>query len=121
MGRVDRQKGEFNLNEKKFEIKITYHAVARFKKRTRQFDASNEEIEKQIKNLTQNARIISRRPGNAWEVENRGYFFVVQFQGNYAYVITFLGDEIYRKWAKKNQRKTRYPGGRSKCWAALIS
>lgn len=103
------------------EIKVTRHAIGRFKKRTRQFDALDEEIEKQVKELIKRARKISRRPGDAWEVESKGYFFVAQFQGNRVYVITFLGDELYRKWAKKDRKNACYTGGKRKCWAALIS
>ena len=101
------------------EILVTPHALEKFKSRTRRWDEDDARLEREIISLVKTSQVVVRRPGGAWEVQSRGYSFVVMFENENIVVITFLGDEVYRKWAKKVQQKERY-GRRAACWANLI-
>lgn len=101
-------------------ILVTFHALEKFKARTRRWDEDDDVIHQEIVSLVRTSSVVAKRPGGAWEVKSNGYSFVVTFEKTNVVVITFLGDELYRKWAKKIQSRERY-GRRAACWANLIS
>lgn len=102
------------------EILVTSHALEKFKTRTRRWDEDDDILREEIACLVRMSSVVAKRPGNAWEIKAKGHSFVVVFEKGTIVVITFLGDRIYRRWAKRIQSRERY-GRRATCWANLIS
>ena len=92
------------------DIVVSRHAIKRYRKRTFSFDQSDKEVEALLANVVQKGQILSRRPGDVWELKYRDSYVVVDIDidSNTVTVITFLGDQVYRCWAKKKEIMPRY-------------
>ena len=73
------------------------------------FDQSDQEVEALLANVVQKADLM-RRPGDVWELKYRDSYVVVDIDidSDKVTVITFLGDQVYRRWAKKKEIMPRY-------------
>lgn len=92
------------------DVVVSRHAIKRYRKRTFDFDQSDKEIEAMLARVVRKGEILSRRPGDVWELRYRDIYVVADIddESNKATVITCLGDRIYRGWAKKKEIMPRY-------------
>jgi hypothetical protein len=94
------------MKQAKTKIKITKHAICRYRERMFDFTSTNEKIKSILKVIATEGKRIVYRPvgyGECIEVKHRGIAVVLINQKNESVVITCLGDERYRKWAKHQE------------------
>ena len=92
------------------DVVVSQHAIKRYRKRTFDFNQSDEEVEAMLARVVQKGEILSRRPGDVWELKYRDIYVVADIdnESNKVTVITCLGDRLYRSWAKKKEIMPRY-------------
>lgn len=91
------------------EYVTTKHAVERFMEwqRTRQEQTTRETAEKKLIEIAKKGKYIGDRPNETIEVEYEKMFAIISKGGKRVVVITFNGDEIWRRWFKKQKYKPR--------------
>ncbi len=84
------------------EIKVSNHAVERFRQRCfKCYDWPEEKIRKRLETIAQKGKVIKRCPGNAYEVMFENMVIRTAFSVNKLVVITCLGPRAYQNWHRK--------------------
>ncbi len=97
------------------QIIVKRHAIDQY--RNKNFDKpglTDEEIRDVLRNIALKGNRDRRRPAfnkRTYAVKYRGQAVVTVFYPNKAVVITFLGDETYQKWFKKQEIDQRRLAG----------
>ena len=96
------------------QVKITSHCLERFEERNFGKKLDPEYLVECIAK----GRLIKTRPGNAYETEvvidrDKHYFVLVKQKEEYL-AVTYLGDELYRKWFFRTGVKAKYKNVRKK-------
>ena len=76
------------------DVVVSRHAIKRYRKRTFDFSQSDKEVEAMLARVVRKGEILSRRPGDVWELRYRDIYVVADIddESNKATVITCLGD-----------------------------
>lgn len=85
------------------EIKVTKHAIKRYRERLFDYSSSDDTIIDIMKGIARNGTIVRSRLHNSdscWEIVHKGVYIVAVKGPNSQIVITCLGDASYRKWLK---------------------
>lgn len=93
----------FERSDQDMRIKVTKHAIERYRERLCDYSSSNEQIIKVLSEIACKGRGIATRPsayGQCMEIKCKGISIVLALNGDNAAILTCLGDNAYRKWVK---------------------
>lgn len=88
------------------DIHVSKHAVKRYRQRLFDYRSTDEEIKKLLKEIAQKGKRLFTRPstrGTCVEVKFKGLSVVLFTDVSTSVITTFLGDDSYRKWVKKQE------------------
>ncbi len=88
------------------DIVITKHAIIRYRERLFDFNSSEQEVIKFLKDVAIKGKLVCIKPNdydNCTEVRYQGISVVLIRECGRVFVITCLGDLRYRKWIKKQK------------------
>lgn len=84
-------------------IKVTKHAIKRYRERLFNYSSSNEEIIHTLARIAKLGKIVCFKPNdleNCIEIKYNGISVVAVKQEQDLIIITCLGEDKYRKWIK---------------------
>jgi hypothetical protein len=84
-------------------IKVTKHAIRRYRERLFDFSSSNEQVAKILQNISTMGKMIQPKPNfaeNCFEIKYKGISIVIIEELDTRVIITCLGEDSYRKWIK---------------------
>lgn len=84
-------------------IKVTKHAIKRYRERLFDYSSSDREIISKLKLIAKRGRLIALKPNdmdNCIEIKYEGISIVAVQQQHELVIITCLGQDNYRKWIK---------------------
>ncbi len=84
------------------EIKVSDHAVERFKQRCfKCYNWPEEKIRQRLETIARKGKVIKKCPGNAFEVMFENMIIRTAVNNDKVVVITCLGSKSYRNWYRK--------------------
>lgn len=87
-------------------IIISNHAIEQYKKRMFDFDKGDKEVSSILREIARKGEVICLRPTvtkkTVYELKYHDLSIVAEVHKGKVTVITFLGDSLYRRWAKKD-------------------
>lgn len=93
-------------------VVVTNHAVRQYRRRVLCWERTKLPTQKIIEKLSLVVRAgkrVSRLPGeNVWQYVYQGVYLAVAHKGPTKIVMTCLGDETYRAWYRKKNRRRAF-------------
>lgn len=90
-------------------IKVTKHAIRRYRERVFDYSASDFEIVKMLAEIASKGTVVCSKPNsldNCVELKYKGISIVAVKDRGFLVVITCLGESSYRKWVKSQGMPT---------------
>ena len=90
------------------DVKVTRHAIQRYIERSGRRVKSETEVVGMLRAAANRGRIISKRAGDAWEMEYQGLHIITAANADVITVLTCLGSARYRNWSRNKEIDPRY-------------
>lgn len=88
-------------------IRVSKHAIKRYRERLFDFTSSTEKIRSLLDEIARRGKLVASKPASTddcFEITYKGISIVLAKRENQYIVITCLGEAAYRKWIKHQEQ-----------------